>query len=88
MNNLNKILKALGLKELGTINKTRISYLYKEKYEFSFDTVKNIGTFIEIELINKRGNFEKDFFQLLNILEELKIDLNMIERKKYIDYIG
>lgn len=81
VNNLNKILKALGIKELGTINKTRISYLYKEKYEFSFDTVKNIGTFIEIELINKSGNFEKDFCQLLNILEDLKIDLNMIEQK-------
>lgn len=37
--------------------------------------------FIEIELINKSENFEKDFCELLNVLEELKIDLNMVERK-------
>lgn len=87
INNLNKILSALGVKKLGTINKERTTYIYKDKYEFSFDNVKDIGTFIEIELINKSENFEKDLSDLINILEELKIDLNMIERKKYIDYI-
>jgi len=53
VNNLNKILSALGIIKLGTINKNRISYLYKSKYVFSFDNVKDIGMFIEIELINK-----------------------------------
>ena len=85
--NLNIILNAIGVKNIGTINKNRICYIYKNKYEFSFDTVKDIGMFIEIELINKSENFEKDFCELLNVLEELKIDLNMVERKKYIDYI-
>ena len=85
--NLNIILNAIGVKNIGTINKNRICYIYKNKYEFSFDTVKDIGMFIEIELINKSENFEKDFCELLNVLEELKIDLNMVERRKYIDYI-
>lgn len=87
INNLNKILSALGVKQLGTINKTRSSYLYKDKYEFSFDIVKDIGMFIEIELINKSENFEKDICDLLNIMSYLKIDLNMVDSKKYIDYI-
>ena len=87
VNNLNKILSALGIKKIGTINKNRISYLYKDNYEFSFDIVKDIGMFIEIELINKSEDFEKDLCNLLNIMEDLKIDLNMVERKKYIDYI-
>ena len=43
--------------------------------------------FIEIELINKSSDFEKDFYDLLNLLEDLKIDLNIIDRKKYIDYL-
>ena len=43
--------------------------------------------FIEIELIKKSDNFEKDFSDLLNVLEDLKIDLNLVERKKYIDYL-
>lgn len=87
VNNLNIILNALGVKSIGTINKNRIIYIYKDKYEFSFDTVEDIGMFIEIELINKSDDFEKDFCDLLNVLEDLKIDLNIVERKKYIDYL-
>ena len=86
-NNLNKILFALGVNKKGTINKERESYIYKDKYEFSFDNVENVGLFIEIEVINKSNNFDKDFCELLNVMNDLKIDLNMIERKKYIDYI-
>ena len=86
-NNLNIILNTLGSKQIGTINKNRIIYIYKDKYEFSFDIVKDIGMFIEIELINKSNDFEKDFFDLLNLLEDLKIDLNIVDRKKYIDYL-
>ena len=87
VNNLNKILSALDIIKLGTINKNRISYLYKDKYTFSFDNVKDIGMFIEIELINKSKNFERDFSDLLNIMNDLKIDLNMVETKKYIEYL-
>lgn len=87
VNNLNIILNALGVKSIGTINKNRMIYIYKDKYEFSFDTIEDIGMFIEIELINKSDNFEKDFCDLLKVLEDLKIDLNIIERKKYIDYL-
>ena len=65
----------------------KIIYIYKNKYEFSFDNVDDIGMFIEIELINKCEDFEKDFCDLLNIMEYLKIDLNMVESKKYVDYI-
>lgn len=86
-NNLNIILNTLGSKQIGTINKNRIIYIYEDKYEFSFDIVKDIGMFIEIELINKSSDFEKDFFDLLNLLEDLKIDLNIVDRKKYIDYL-
>ena len=87
VNNLNIILNALGVKSIGTINKNRMIYIYKDKYEFSFDTIEDIGMFIEIELINKSDNFERDFCDLLNVLEDLKIDLNIVERKKYIDYL-
>ena len=86
-NNLNIILNTLGSKQIGTINKNRTIYIYKDKYEFSFDIVKDIGIFIEIELINKSNDFEKDFYDLLNLLEDLKIDLNIVDRKKYIDYL-
>lgn len=87
ISNMKKILIALGINEIATISKNRVSYVYKDKYEISFDNVKDIGMFIEIEVINKSGDYEKDLYDLLNIMKELKIDLNMIESKKYIDYI-
>lgn len=87
LSNLNKILQELNVKELGTINKERITYAYKNKYEFSFDNVENMGLFIEIEIIYQNENYEKDTYDLLNLMKELKIDLNMIERRKYIDYL-
>ena len=87
VNNLNIILNALGVKTIGTINKNRMIYIYKDKYEFSFDTIEDIGMFIEIELINKSDDFERDFCDLLKVLEDLKIDLNIVERKKYVDYL-
>ena len=87
LNNLNKILQELNVNELGTIVKERTAYVYKNKYEFSFGNVENIGLFVEIEVINQLGNYEKDTYNLLNLMKELKIDLNMIERRKYIDYL-
>lgn len=87
LNNLNKILEELNVNELGTIVKERTTYVYKNKYEFSFDNVESIGLFIEIEVINQIDNFEKDTYNLLNLMKELKIDLNMIERRKNIDYL-
>lgn len=87
LNNLNKILEELNVNELGTIVKERTTYVYKNKYEFSFDNVESIGLFIEIEVINQIDNFEKDTYNSLNLMKELKIDLNMIERRKYIDYL-
>ena len=87
LNNLNKILQELNVNELGTIVKERTTYVYENKYEFSFDNVESIGLFIEIEVINQIDNFEKDTYNLVNLMKELKIDLNMIERRKYIDYL-
>ena len=87
LNNLNKILQELNVNELGTIVKERTTYVYKNKYEFSFDNVESIGLFIEIEVINQIDNFEKDTYNLVNLMKELKINLNMIERRKYIDYL-
>lgn len=85
--NLNIILEALGIKKIGSISKNRTIYLYDNKYEFSFDIASDIGLIIEIELISKSDSFDDDFNELLELIRKLKIDLNLIERKKYIDYL-
>ena len=87
MDNLNTILKYLGLKETSIVSKHRISYLYKEKYEFSFDDVDNLGTYIEIELKKYEYNFDKELNLLMNLINELNIDINKIELKRYPELI-
>lgn len=45
---LNEIIKKLGFKELLTIHNSKRTYKYGD-YEIVFETVKNLGYFIEVE---------------------------------------
>lgn len=87
IDNLKTILKFLDLKETSIVSKHRISYLYKGKYEFSFDDVDNLGTYIEIELKKYEYDFDKELDLLMNLINELKIDINKIELKRYPELI-
>lgn len=84
---LENILFCLNFKKIGVIDKVREKYLYNEKYEFSFDNVKDIGLFIEIEVKSKVSDYEKEYNDLINFLNKLKIDLNMIDNKRYFNYL-
>ena len=85
--NLEKILLNLGLEKKGVIEKKRTKILYKNKYEFAFDEVKDIGKFIEIEVKNIEFNNIEEINQLMNIINEFKIDINLITDKKYNEYL-
>ena len=87
VNNLKTILKFLDLKETSIVSKHRVSYLYKDKYEFSFDDVDNLGTYIEIELKKYEYDFDKELDLLMNLINELNIDINKIELKRYPELI-
>ena len=80
------ILEHLNLKEKAIINKHRKKYLYKNKYEFSFDTVENIGIFVEIEVKNLTS-YEEEYNNLFKLLDEFNIDINKIDNKRYLDYL-
>ncbi len=59
--NLKAILtKALGIKAI--VDKRRKIY-FIENVKFHFDTVQNLGTFIEVEAIDKDGNIGKEKLQ-------------------------
>lgn len=59
--NLKAILaKALGIKAV--VDKKRKIY-FIGNVKFHFDTVKNLGTFIEVEAIDKDGNISKEKLQ-------------------------
>ena len=87
IDNLKTIFKFLDLKETSIVSKHRVSYLYKDKYEFSFDDVDNLGTYIEIELKKYEYDFDKELDLLMNLINELNIDINKIELKRYPELI-
>ena len=84
--NMNSILEHLDFKKKAEINKHRKKYLYKNKYEFAFDTVENIGIFVEIEVKNLTS-YEEEYNKLFKLLDELNIDINKIDNKRYLDYL-
>lgn len=85
--NLNIILSKIGVKEIGEIKKERIIYVYNNKYEFSFDNVDNIGLFVEIKILDLSDNTNNDMLELLSFMNKLNIDLNMIDKNNYVDYL-
>lgn len=85
--NFETILKSLDFKMKGSIIKTREKIIYNDKYEFSFDNVENIGDFIEVEVKKIESDNVTEIKTLMKLLENLKIDLNSIESKRYFDYL-
>lgn len=84
---MDKILTNIGLKKLGKIQKNRTKILYKNKYEFAFDEVKDIGLFIEIEVKKLEYSNIEEIQKLEYLLRDLNLDLNLISDKKYYDYL-
>ena len=86
-NNLHLILTNLGFKVKGRVTKNRIKILYKDKYEFSFDDVKNIGLFIEIEVKKIEYSVIEEINNLYKILNDFSLSIDLIDSKKYYDYL-
>ena len=86
-NNLHLILTNLGFQVKGIVTKNRIEILYKDKYEFSFDNVKNIGLFIEIEVKKIEYSVIEEINNLYKILNDFSLSIDLIDNKKYYDYL-
>lgn len=85
--NISKILEYLDLCKKGTIYKKRFKFLYLDKYEFSFDEVKDIGFFMEIEVVKHEHDMKKEITDLFKLLNNLNIDIKLIDEKRYFDYL-
>ena len=77
------ILGYLDLKEYVVVSKHRVSYLYKDKYEISFDEVDNLGLYIEIEVKKYEYDNSKEIDLLIELMKELNINMDNIETKRY-----
>ena len=81
-----KILNIYGFEEICCVEKIREKYLYHDKYEISFDDVKNLGLFIEIEIVKYTKNKDEEYQDLISLLYLLNINLNQISNKHYPEY--
>ena len=86
-NNMHLILTNLGFKVKGRVVKNRIKILYKDKYEFSFDEVENVGLFIEIEVKKIEYSVMEEINNLYKILDDIGLSIDLIDNKKYYDYL-
>lgn len=77
-----EILHFLGYKSLGIINKERIIYKYLNDFIISFDTVTDLGNFIEFKSINTENN---SYEKIISVCKYFSVNLENIEQKKYIE---
>ena len=83
--NLKTIFSFLDFDESVKVNKKRCAYLYKDKYEVSFDDVDNLGLYIEFELKKYEKDYIDEYQDLIELLYELEVNINNIETKRYPD---
>ena len=83
--NLKTIFSFLDFDESVKVNKKRVAYLYKDKYEVSFDDVDNLGLYVEFELKKYEKDYIDEYQDLIKLLYELEVNINNIETKRYPD---
>lgn len=81
--NMNKIFLALGLEEIATVDKTRKTYLYQDKYEIALDYVEKLGYFVEIEVKKYSDSALEEYEKLLRLAKSLNLNLNNIDKRGY-----
>lgn len=76
------IFSELGLQVVADVEKTRTTYRYG-RYLISFDKVKDLGDFVEVEVENNRFDEVKERKLLNDVLEELALSTYPIDLRGY-----
>lgn len=76
------IFSELGLQVIADVEKKRTTYRYG-RYLISFDEVKRLGNFVEVEVESVRFDESKECELLDNVLEELALSTYPIELRGY-----
>ncbi len=76
------IFSELGLQVVADVEKMRTTYRY-DRYLISFDKVKNLGNFVEVEVENVRFDESRERELLDNVLEELSLSTYPIDLRGY-----
>lgn len=79
--NLDKILKILGLEIICVVDKVRKTFLYLDKYEIALDHVKELGYFIEIEVKKYSGEPIEEYDELIRLAKKMGLNLDNIDKR-------
>lgn len=82
INAMKKLLKGLDFKEIIVVNKTREVW-ESNGYEFCFDTIKNLGEFVEIELIKDTKEPEKEKEKIFEFIQQWGIARTQANNRGY-----
>ena len=80
--NLKKVFSFLDFKKLVVVEKEREIFIYDE-FEVVFDTVKDLGCFVEIEALKNFDSVEKTRKKIFELAKSLGIDKSRFERCGY-----
>ncbi len=83
MRQMSFILKQLDFQLVIEIIKERYEFVLEELYKVSLDKVKNLGFFIEIEVIDKNMSYKDAGTCLKNIVEKLDLSGNTVNKEGY-----
>lgn len=81
--NMEKILKILGLEQIAVVDKFRKTYLYQKKYEVALDKVEKLGYFIEIEVKKYDSSILMEYDKLLKLAKQFNLNLDNIDKRGY-----
>ena len=84
---MEKILHALQFEVIAIVNKTRLIYMYQDKYEISLDYVKELGYFIEIEVKKYDKDILYEYDDLLKLARSFALDLDKIDKRGHPYYL-
>jgi adenylate cyclase class 2 len=83
---IQNIFKKLGFKEVGVVKKARELFKLGE-ISVCIDQVSNLGTFVEIEIVQPAENFKNSKRRILSLLDKLGINPSQIVEKTYLELI-
>lgn len=81
--NLGKIFKILDLEVIAVVDKSRLRYMYQDKYEISLDSVLELGYFVEIEVKNYDLGPKEEYDKLLEVVKAFNLNVKNIDKRGY-----
>ena len=85
-NSADEILKALGFRASGRVDKTRKNYKLKEIY-VSLDDVEWLGKFMELEIDSVKEDFELEKKRIFKVLKSFGFKKDDVIRESYLEML-